>query len=238
MKYLRHLALSLMVILALGAASGSVASAALPQFAGVIPQKFESKLKPIKKGIAVQLETIGKKLVTCESGKNQGEVAELLPGFIGLSFRIFLGHCSTEAIKVDGKAVPCTTAGAAPGEIIMTTSPESLIGSLGYITKTAVGLSVVTSDGGPVMDFTCTRELEFVVRGSVIGKIVPINSKVSPPEHFTVRFAQKAGKQNPKKFAGEPKDVLETSINSAPFEESGLAMTDELFFEQPLEILA
>ena len=77
-----------------------------------------------------------------------------------------------------------------------------------------------------------------MVTGSVIEKITPVNKLVKPPAGFNLKFTQAKGKQKPPKFELGPVDVLETSINGGPIEESGLMSTDLLTFAAPLEIKA
>ena len=90
----------------------------------------------------------------------------------------------------------------------------------------------------PVTTFTC-GPASFVVEGSVIGRLTPVNKMVMIPNHFKLKFMQKMGKQNPMSFEGEPVDVLQTSINAGPFEESGLSAKDEVFITGgPVEVTA
>ena len=110
--------------------------------------------------------------------------------------------------------------------------------TLGYINepKKEVGVDLSTATGGPLMEFMC-GPLKTVVDGSVIGKITPVNKLVKPPAHYTLRFAQSAGKQKPTKFESGPTDVLSTSFGG-PFAESGLSSTDSISFAVPTMIAA
>jgi len=218
MKYLGRSALCLIVVFALGAAGSSVASAALPEFIPGAPPGIESILKTTK------LETVGKVVVTCKHGSDSGEVI----GPKQVTLKIDLTEC-----KIPGAL--CTTPGAKLGEIVT----NLLIGELGYIKKSKkqVGLDLFTP-AGPITTFGCGAALGAVVEGSVIGKIAPVNTLVLPGGHFTLKFSEKLGKQNPPSFEAGPIDVLETSINGGKFEESGLAGTDEVFFAAPQEIKA
>jgi len=44
------------------------------------------------------------------------------------------------------------------------------------------------------------------------------------------------GKQTPESFAGGPKDILEESFNSAPFEQTGLTIAITLTNEEEVEV--
>lgn len=217
MKHLRRLTVSFAIASSLAIAGPSAATAALPEFVNGSPHGLESILKTTK------LETVGKTAVTCKHGSNRGEVT----GTKTVAIEIFLAEC-----KIPGAL--CTSPGAEPGDIITPT----LLGSLGYIqaVKKMVGLDL-SSPTAPIAVFFC-GPASFVVQGSVIGKITPVNKLLSAGEHFTLKFSQKEGKQKPANFEGEPTDVLQTSINGKPFEESGLATTDEVFFAAPTEIKA
>jgi hypothetical protein len=115
---------------------------------------------------------------------------------------------------------------------------KTLVGTLGYINreKREVGIDFAR-DGGPIAEFICGN-LVVVVEGSVIGKISPVNKLLKPPSHFVLQFVQKGGKQRVTKLEGGPPDVLQTSLNGGPFEQSGLSSTDLIMFVAPVEIKA
>jgi hypothetical protein len=129
----------------------------------------------------------------------------------------------------------CTTTGAAKGEIV--TSVLSV--TLGYIDKATkeVGLDSASPTGAPFAEFAC-GPFKVVTRGSVIGKVTPINKKVKPPNHFTLKYTQAKGKQKPSKFEGGPTDVLASSVNGMPSEEEGLSLKAEARFAEAAEIKA
>ncbi len=216
MKHLRRLSFYLMAAGAFGALGASASSAALPEFVGSTPLAFTSKLK------ATTLETVGTLKITCAGGSNAGDVT----GPKTLTVRIKFTGCILNGLR-------CAS-GATAGEI----ETPPLTGTLGYIKQATkdVGLDLAQPAGAPFMAFTCGEDLPVVVQGSVIGTIKPINKNVAPPKHFTVKFAQKKGKQKPTKFEVGPVDVLSTALGGGPFEESGLASSDELNFVGPLLI--
>jgi len=216
-NHLRRLSLTLIATAALGAVGATAASAALPEFVGPSPLPFKSTLK------ASTLETVGGLKITCTGGSNTGE----LTGPKSLTVRITFTGCILNGL-------PCTS-GAAAGAI----ETSTLNGTLGYIKKATkvVGIDLALP-GAPLMAFDCGEDLRIAVFGSVIGRITPVDVNVAPPKHFTLAFAQKAGKQHLTHLEGGPKDVLETSVLGGPFEESGLAATDALSFAAPLLINA
>jgi hypothetical protein len=218
MRHLRRFAACLLVSVSVSVCGvgATTASAALPEFVPV-PAGFESLLK------ATKLETVGKTKVTCKKGGDAGKGI----GPKELDVTLFLQEC-----KIPGAL--CTSAGAVPGEIVTPT----LLGTLGYIHKVpkAVGLDL-TSPSGPIMQFMCGAT-PFVVTGSVIGKIGPLNKPLPPGTPFKLVFAQKEGKQKYPNFEGEPPDVLLTSIGGGPLEESGLSGVDEIFFVGTIAIQA
>jgi hypothetical protein len=215
-KHLMRIALCAVLASAVAASAVPVASAALPEFVGPLPQSFSSKIK------ASTLETVGGLKITCTAGTDAGQVTG--------------PQTLTVAIKLSGcllNGASCSSSGA-PGEI----ETSTLTGTLGYIkaAKKKVGVDLA-SPGAPIIAFGCLEDLRVIVTGSVIGKLGPVDTVVAPPKHFTLHFAQKAGKQKPTKFEAGPTDVLETSLGG-PFEESGLAAGDALTFAVPLEIRA
>jgi hypothetical protein len=204
-------ALCLITTLAISAAVAASASA-LPEFTGPFPKPFTSTSK------TTILETGGKTKVKCAADTNKGEITGPNAGFVIIKFT----GCELKALR-------CTSQGAAPGEIV--TFP--LTTTLGYIKKEPkeVGLDLSNPAGAVVAEFLCVNAtVRIVVRGSVIGRITPVNKVVSPGGHFTVKFTQKAGTQQPISFEGMPPDFLETSVKGGPFEPSGLASVDLLSF--------
>lgn len=205
--------LCLITTLAISAAAASSASA-LPEWSGPFPKPF------ISKSGGTLLETVGKTKLVCSGDTNRGEITASNSGFVVISFT----GCRI-------KSFACTSPGAsAVGEIV--TFP--LVVTLGYISRVpkVVGLDLSNPAGAVVAEFQCGNILGTVI-GSVIGKITPVNKPVKPGGHFTLKFAQKKGMQNPMSFAGSPRDILETSFNGGPFQPSGLMSHDAISFGGP-----
>jgi hypothetical protein len=213
-------AIYVVAILSIGAVAAASASAALPEFSGPFPKAFTSTSK------ASTLETVGKTKVKCEADTNAGTITGPNAGNLTITFT----GCQT-------KTIPCNSPGAVPGEIVT----HGLTSTLGYINRELkeVGIDFSNPAGALVLEFQCGPATAGVVRGSVIGKITPVNKLVKPPAHFTVKFAQKKGIQTIGKFEAGPLDILETSLNGGPFEPSGLNSVDLVkFAAPPVEIFA
>jgi hypothetical protein len=216
MRRTRMVALCLTTMFAASGIAAASASA-LPEFTSPFPKPFRSTSK---KSV---LETVGKTKVTCKGDTNTGEIINPTTLTVTITFT-----------GCESKKFTCTSPGAAVGDIVT----KLLVGRLGYIhaPKKEVGLDL-SADGGTITQFQCGN-LVVVVRGSVIGRITPVNKVVSAPGVLTLRFAQKGGKQAITKFEGGPPDVLESSINGGPFEESGLSSTDLIKVLSPVEVKA
>jgi hypothetical protein len=205
---------------AVGAGS---AAAAPPEFSPPYPNPFTSTSK------ATVLETVGKKRLTCKADTNKGEITGPSTALVKISFT----GCTSPAAP----GVPCQSPNGAPGEIVT----EQLLGMPGYIrlepTK-EVGVDLSNPTGGPMFAFFCGAAVSGEVRGSVIGKITPINKLIKPGSHAVLKFAQKAGHQIPMMFLGGPIDVPLTKFGAGPLEESGLSSIDILTFAAPVTIIA
>jgi hypothetical protein len=219
-RQLRRMSLCLVLVGTLGAIAVSQASAALPEFVGPTPVPFTSTLKGTS-----TLETVSGLKITCTGGTDVGEVT----GPKTLTIKILFTGCELNGLT-------CSTSRTKGG-----IETSTLTGTLGYIkqAKKQVGVDLSSPAGGPFMTFTCGEDLQIAVFGSVIGKITPVNKTILPPKkHFTLKFAQKLGKQKPRQLEGAPVDVLDVSVLGGPAEEAGLAATDLLYFPVPLEVKA
>jgi hypothetical protein len=107
---------------------------------------------------------------------------------------------------------------------------------LGYINKAKKEVGIDLFNPNLLVRFECGG-IPVSVKGSVIGKIGPINKVVVPPKGYTLQFAQAAGKQKVQNLEGEPKDTPEMSFGG-PFEESGFGSTDSITFKEPTQIKA
>lgn len=193
MASIKLVALCLVAVSGVGAATAASASA-LPEFTGPFPKPFMSSSK------VSNLGTVSKKRVKCIADTNTGEVTG--PN---------AGHVTIRYTGCESSKFPCNSPGAGAGEVV--TFP--LTTTLGYVNRAAkeVGLDLANPAGALVEEFQCAN-IRGVVRGSVLGKITPINKPVKPPSKLTVKFVQKAGKQSIVEFAGGPPDILEASFGA------------------------
>lgn len=91
-----------------------------------------------------------------------------------------------------GSNVACTGPGLSSGEFVTT----SLKGMLVYVKagSSEVGIDLQPESGTAFAEFTCGGLQKFVISGSVIGKLTPVNSLTNS---FTLTFTESAGKQSP-----------------------------------------
>ncbi len=130
---------------------------------------------------------------------------------------------------------PCTTPGAASGELIT----NELAGLVGWENKARKKTDLelfpaksVTS--GLFIEFSCLG-LVVKVRGHVL---VPVkNDKMTQTE--TLKFVATKGKQKPEKWEeSSEKQILEASFKAGPFEQAGQTITSTLQGEEKLELNA
>jgi hypothetical protein len=216
MRRIRIAGLCLVAALATSVVAVAGASAALPIFNGPFPKPFKSASK------ATTIETVGKVTITCQAGTNAGEITG--PKTDLLKFR-FTG-CAT-------RQAPCSNANAA-GEVVTNT----LSGTLGYLNKAKreVGIDFIFP-GAAIAEFHCGN-LHVAIVGSIVGRIFPVDKKVSPPSSFILVFVQAGGKQKFTKLEGGSVDVLKSALGGAPLEESGLSSIDAITFAAPTRIKA
>jgi hypothetical protein len=107
----------------------------------------------------------------------------------------------------------CASPGAKAGVI----KTNSLVGVLGYISKSAktVGVALSPESGTVLAEFNC-EGLEIVTTGSVIGTIAPVNVFTKSEENVFAINGE--GLQSIKKFEGGSNQELLSKINgSGPF---------------------
>ena len=223
MKPTRLIGLCLLTTTLAAAVAAASASAALPEFTAPFPKTFTVASN------GSLFETAKGTKVKCLSDVASGEVTGEKTGTIQIIFK----ECAS-------KKVPCNTPGVPPGEI-----PTAMLSfTVGYINKSAtpreVGIDLLPSAGGPFMEYACGSAVNGIVIGSVIGRITPINKKVTPPKFFPLKFKQTAGTQLVQNLEGEPKDTLETSFSGpgGPFEATGLTSVEKISFGEIVSLIA
>lgn len=243
MKQVTRTLVVVMLALAVSAIAASAASAAKPEFVfGGVKKGFTTKLG------ASTLEVVNGEKVTCTGGSGKGEIEGGNGSKKVTKTTLSLTGCKAE---VSGLKVSCGSSG--------TITTKELEGQLEYLpvgTKEKVGLDLWPKG-------TSNKELEegkfttlfaefkclivtVKVRGSVIGVMTPVNTKVTAAEHFTLTYEQAAGKQkfveSEVEVAGKLfkiKDFLETeSSTTKKFEQSGQSATAEVTPEETVEISA
>jgi hypothetical protein len=125
----------------------------------------------------------------------------------------------------------CASAGQPGGHI----NTNKLDGAPGVITRAAKeeknldGVDFKGQTSEVFAEFSC-GPAPTVLRGSVIvkaGSIVSGKFKSSTNKmlnKLVLEFVSKGGKQEPEKFEGEPKDVLEGSVGGGAFQEGSLSL--------------
>jgi hypothetical protein len=183
-------------------------------------KKFSGEAK------ASSLETKAKTKIACLEASSSGEYTGPKTATISGKFT----GCQLVPSKEQ-----CTTAGSAPGEIKI----NSLNGELGFIKDEPIveGLNLsigwLFKNGGSVLTAQCgPSKIAVNVTGSVIGSI-PTNKMLNS---YSVKFAQKTGKQSPESFEEEPKNTLSMVFGAVPAEQTGLMSTVKINNEEKLEI--
>jgi hypothetical protein len=177
-------------------------------------------------GIGI-LETVGGSGTECKSETSTGEFA---PGNNKEEKNIIVKF--KECMTLDE---PCSTPGAAAGEIV-TNELEAIVGwEKKAAKKTDVMLYPAKSvASGLFTEFSCTG-IVIKVRGHVL---VPIkNDKMTSTE--TLKFKATKGKQKPENWEGTPEHaILEAHFADNGWEQAGQTITTTLKGEEELELNA
>lgn len=238
MRTTRTLIICLLAVFALSAIAASGASAAPPEFSKICYKVEEGTGEYPTESACVKEEKKGEKpkewdrieftseggeaklkiknlalTVTCESSYDRGTITGKKTGTVEVRFK----KCSAAGHE-------CQNQGAGTEEI----KTSLLFMKLGFIKGVApveVGVSLEPAEGELLAEFTCAiGEGEVVkVRGSVIGKITPINMLTNK---FTLEFIEAGGEQVPTKFEGKAKDTLEASLGGGVFMPATEVTTD------------
>jgi hypothetical protein len=166
------------------------------------------------------LETVGRVKVKCTGETSSGEYTGLrtVGGVV-----VHLTGCKV-------LSAPCSSIGAAEGEIVT----KTLQGVLGWESRAehTVAQDLFPAEaGGPVAEATC-GVASLTVRGSVIAPVTEGRMSTSA----IVKYMQVAGIQRPEHFEGEPNEVLEASFAGGPFEQAGLSLSVTQTSAEAIEI--
>jgi hypothetical protein len=139
--------------------------------------------------------------------------------------REFMGKptcgASWTGVEEEKEKLPCHSEGAQEGEVKL----EPITEELGWINKAKgeVGLEERPTNGGLLAKFTCGTSLlnskTVEIRGGVIGRVTPTNTKVKHPTFLTNEIVAPEGKQQITKFEGGPTVGREIQINGGGFAE-------------------
>jgi len=115
------------------------------------------------------------------------------------------------------------------GEVIS----NETVGVLGYISKSPLLVGLDFKPMAPATNlavFDC-EEGGYIITGSVIAKFEPVNAWCgeTAPAACKLVFAETSGEQDPERFEGGSKDVLEAEYNeSGIIKEVGMGLTETL----------
>lgn len=225
MRYIKPFGLCLTVALAVCAIATAAASAEAPEF------KFSGENDRFSsKGGALKLETTKGEVVKCERATATGAVEPIGGHNTVKDFLPVFKGCTATIL---GKVYKCKSSGASEEEI----KGFGLQAELGWLSKSKeeVGILLGPETGRAnnsndlFAEFECTRVSETVtvkIKGSVIGKITPVNAAVGPAEttkFFEVKFTkgEAKGEAGVKSFEGEAENKLETASSITEKEGKG-----------------
>jgi hypothetical protein len=206
MKRIHIIGLTLAAVLALNAAMVSAASASVPEF---VPSKFTFK----SEGGAATFKTAGLTVV-CKASTDEGEVTGAKTGTVTVKF--------TGCKAAETHACHSTSPVGGTEEIVT----KLLSMKLGFIKEPATTEVGVSLSASPLAEFECaigTGE-KAIVKGSVIGKITPLETKTKT---FKLAFVVKEGAQFPTKFEGGSEDTLFARLNGETLENPATEETED-----------
>jgi hypothetical protein len=172
-------------------------------------------------GVELKLETTSGAFIACATEHGSGEVAG--PREFA-NVLITLTGCK-------GPTGPCTTPGAAGGEV----ATGALGGKLGIISSAKKNVaSELTADGGGnwFTMFCGAEEAPVTLRGTSLVPIGVYKTQTS----YALNFFAKRGVQKPERFEGGPLALPEVSFVGGPFLPGGLNAIVTITLEEPLEI--
>jgi hypothetical protein len=176
------------------------------------------------------LETVGRARITCGGGSASGSYASAADETLTLR----LTGC-----KRFSPAAPCTSAGAAEGEIVT----GALQAEVGFISGRSTGKPVVGFDfgrSGSLLSAECGTGLarqQVTVEGSAIGKLTTIQNAMATTASVALKAG--AGVQAPEAFEEGLRDTLSETLAEGltrTTEQAGLTVTLKTTSEEPMEI--
>lgn len=182
--------------------------------------KFTTKLKTDTKFL---WQSVGGETIECVGEKSGGEYSG--PKTVA-GVTVTLNGCVLAGAK-------CTSAAAKEGEVVT----KTLQGELGVIkvgteaAKNEIGLDLKAAPGSNLAEFSCGT-LPGIWRGSIIVALKANKNALTQ----TLKFTEKTGKQKPEAFEGQAKDVIESSLGEAAFEQSGWSLTSTMTNAEKVEV--
>ena len=173
---------------------------------------------------AVKFEDATKLSIKCTAGTSTGTVDDAKQISAVYSFT----GCS-----LSSPAAPCQTSGASAGEV----RTVGLVGEVGIIkagAKPSVGLRLGPASGSTLAQITCGAKT-ITLKGSVIATLTSIDK---PATSFKIGYKGKKGTQTVERFEGAPKTTLSWSVNGSADGNVGMAASEVLKSEEPLEVVA
>jgi hypothetical protein len=222
MRLIKSVSLAFAAVLVVSAVAVASASAALPEYSPT------SANLTTKGGAATLEQEGGPAPITATSSEGTGTITGAKSGTFDI---LYLG---TSVLGAKCKGLNDTVEGS-------------------VLVKGATDLRYATREPKDVVVLFLLQEVHFEcntvfvplvnVRGCVPGLVTPINAKVKPTEHFTLKLEGSKGKQAITEVfneAGTAKEkcLLETSVNGGAFKPSSQAQTNEVFANVESEIKA
>ena len=181
----------------------------------------------------VTLETVSKHKISCLSREGSFQVESEYT----LRLSLYMYSCTSQR-------QPCYTSAQPQGQMSL-----QFLGQLVSLSREKHTVAVLFSPyngaaEGRYEEFqvTCRNIATYYISGQVLAPISPVNKIIYPPATFSLKFAQKAGVQNPGLYQGSGPITLTTSL-TPPSEEgveapvqTGFAFSSPLTFSEPLEI--
>lgn len=241
-RFMKIMGLCLAVAFVMSAVAVATASATTPEFRFAAGSKVFSSVS----GPGTLQQKSGA-TVKCTSDSDTGEIEGASGSKKARNVVVTFKGCTSTILT---EVYKCKTATRNEEEI----RTNNLEGELGYIKGIApreVGLLLKPEAPATLYaEFECLKTgkptVAIKVRGSIIGKIGPLNTLVEPSgttKFFTLEYKKgaNAGEPSVKKFENLPENKLETSVsivNAGAFEESALAAEDKIFPLVSMEIRA
>ncbi len=228
----RSALVALVAVLAVGVVASASASAALPEFQkGGKGLSNTVKFKATARGGIIESKSgVGGPACTYSVTGEITSPKEVSNIFIrGTKCRINLKPIIQEEV--------CTGPGLKEGEIAF----AALSGRIGYLAGKTVGLLLEPTGGGLIEECKVGKEGVYKLRGSVIGKIKPLNEETT---ELTLVFQKGIGRgeQLPTHFEGEEAvHSLESAVNllnHGQFEKTAIEDTFSISSEEAIEVKA